>query len=108
MAGLYVLHAYDRDNITGLSAVNFVTIISMHLNHSANTFGFSGKGVKYGVALVQYARVDAHKSQCTEAVVHDFKGKCFKRLSDWNDGSLSSLITIFVSQWLRYNIGWAR
>ena len=53
MTGLHVLHAHDSDNVAGLCAVQFVTVVGVHLNHTADPLGFTGERVEDGVALVQ-------------------------------------------------------
>ena len=107
MAGLYVFHADDSDNVARLCSGNFVPVIRVHLNHSADTFGFSGVGVKDGVAFIQYAGVNPYEGQCAKTVFHNFESQCSKRLFGRNRSNFACVVTFFIGKWLRFYFGWA-
>ncbi len=107
MASLNVLHADTGKNVAGLRAVNFVTVVRVHLNHTADALGFTGEGVQYGHAFFKYTRVDAHEGQRTKAVIHDFKCQGTKWFFSGNSGHFTSRLARFVCKRLWVNFRWA-
>ena len=79
MTGLGIFHAQQRDNVACLRDVQFLTRVSVHFNNAANTLGLAGISIKYRIALVQGARINARKGERTVTVVHNFECKRAQR-----------------------------
>ncbi|CSD29820.1 Uncharacterised protein [Vibrio cholerae] len=52
MTCLNVLHTNDRDDVTCLCRFHFVTVVCVHLNHTADTLSFTCCAVKNGITLL--------------------------------------------------------
>ena len=55
MAGLHVLHAQHRDDVTGLGAFQFLARVGVHLDNAPDALGLAGKGVEHGGAFCDLA-----------------------------------------------------
>ena len=73
MTRLNVLHAYAGENIARLRPVNFVALIGVHFNHTADALSFSSRRVEDGVAFLNLSRVNADKGESTKAIIHNFE-----------------------------------
>src|SRR5690606_28824813 len=102
--GLNVLHAHNGDDVARGSEGQFVTVVSVHFHHTANTLGLAGERVEDGVTLVQVTGVDAAEGQGAETVVHDLEGQSAEGLVSRDDGVLAGRVTFFVGQRLRVNL----
>ena len=108
MTRLDTLQPYTGNDVARLGTANFITVISMHLNHSANTLCLARKGIQNRVTLFQHTRIDAYKGQCTKTVIHDFECQRSEWFLDRYRGNFTRGLTKFISQFLRLNLGWGR
>ena len=97
-------HTHAGKNVARLCAFNLVAIVGVHFHHSTHSLGFTGSGVKNGVALLDFARVNTDEGERTKAVIHNFECQGTERLVNRHKGLLASGVTFLVSKILRINL----
>ena len=101
MTRLDVLHAHTGKNITRLRSINFVALIGVHFNHTADALGFSSRRVQDGVAFLNLSRINADKGESTKAIIHNFECQSSEGFFDRNYRLFTGSIAFFVGQILR-------
>jgi hypothetical protein len=74
IAGGNILEAYSCSNIAGVSYIDFLSVVGVHQEDTANTFLLVLRGVQDIGALVHFAGVNPEISQFTyEGICHDLE-----------------------------------
>ena len=96
VSGLNILQPHKSNDVTRLGAIELGAVISVHLDETAHTLGFTRESVQNGVTLLHGSRVDTGESQSTELIVHDLEGKGTERTICINSGELAGQLTLVI------------
>ena len=108
VTGLGVLQADEGNDVARLAAVQFDTLVGVHLNDTADTLGLAGVGIEQGIALFHGTGIDAGEGQGAKTVVHDLECQGTYRTARINNGLFTGLVTFQVNLRLRRHFGRAR